>query len=441
MASICPSFDNNLLTGGSSSRFGITVPGNRDFDRAILLKFTQSGDTLWLKKLPILGDVYKLHPIGNGLTWAVCQVLNPNTDPLNNFYFPAVFLLANDSAIVSHNQFPDMNRFELTDSYPTVDGGLMVFGQRSPSFIPGNELDFYAFRLSPAGQLLWSRAYSPGNSFCQGGRIEPMANGRYLVSGSMGSRIVSFEIDPISGADTNIVQWYQTPTNHIFDVPAVRQAPDTLRKVTGTKRIMAPNPSRFYFGNHRRPNQKLWGGEQIGGALAPLQNDDGSCILVYGTNTNDGFISRINQDSSIAWHISSTNNSQIPGRKVFYDCLYFPNQTGILVGYNRQQGQSTNFYIAKFSGMGIPFDPLGVYQPHLVGKDAIAFPNPSSGSFRFQKSFSQGEIHLYDLQGKHLLSQSLKPEKEIDISKLASGMYLYRATLDGRPHAGKILKK
>lgn len=440
--SVCQSSDNQILTGGNLSKYGTYVPGNSLFFRAALLKYTNEGDTLWLKKLPILGSVKNLFLNESGMIWATCQVTNPNTDPLNNFYFPAVMLLANDSSIVVNQQFPDMHHFEVGDSYPTVDGGLIVFGSKQPSTIPGFQMDFYAFKVNALGVLEWSRPYNPGptNNFCQGGHVEPMANGRFLASGSMGSRIVSFEIDPETGNDTNFVQWYQTPSNHIFDVPGVVQAPDSMMKVIGTKRR---TPSLFYFGHHKTSSEKIWGGEQLGGALQPIQNSDGSCILIYGTSATQGFISRVNADSTIAWHISSTNASQIQGRKVFYDCLYTEDQSGILVGYNLPTtgGTSRDFYIAKFSNIGQPFDPTGVKQPHLVKTDALPFPNPTDRYFQFKKEYQKGEVHLFTVEGKRVKSEQLKTKGLIDVSTLPAGTYLYRAVLDGKPHWGKIVKR
>lgn len=444
ISSISNTVDGNLLCGGATSRFGQNIVNVGSFYGSVLIKYNQEGDTFWIKNLKILGDIEALHLTENGLIWAVMQRTEPYPpSPIQMAYFPGLILLSNDSTKLLKLEFPELNFFEVGDSYPTVDGGLIVFGNRSPSFIPSYEQDFYAFKVDALGNLQWSRPYNPGptKSFCQGGHVEPMANGNFLVSGSMGSRIVSFEIDPETGNDTNFVQWYQTPSNHLFDVPGVVQSPDSLAKVIGTKRM---TPNRFYFGNHKSATQKLWGGEQLGGALQPIQNADGSCILIYGTNSFEGLISKVNADSTIAWHISSTNASQIQGRKVFYDCLYFPDQSGILVGYNLPTlgGTGRDFYIAKFSGIGEPFDPTGVKQPQLVKPDAIAFPNPTNTSFRFKKDFQKGEMYLFTITGKRVLSlPKLLQESSVDVSGLAAGTYLYRAVLDGRPHWGKIVKQ
>ena len=434
--------DGQILAGGQTSKFGVNIPGNAGFYRAVLVKYTGNGDTLWLKKLPILGSVKNLFLNENGLIWATCQVTNPNLDPLNNFYFPAVFLLANDSSIVVQKQFPEMHRFEVGDSYPTVDGGLIVFGQRSPSFYPGYEQDFYAFKVDALGQLQWSRPYNPGptNSFCQGSHIEPMANGNFLVSGSMGSRIVSFEIDPETGNDTNFVQWYQTPGNFLLYESGVVQAKDSTYRISS---YTSANTQKFFLGSYKNNTTKLWGGEQLGGCYPPVSNHDGSIILNHSSSQTSSKLSKINSDSSIAWSLN-TNSIQLPGKKLIIDLLYLDDESGVLVGsYNQMfSGRSDDFYIAKFSGIGEPFDPTGVKQPHLVKTDAVPFPNPAQTSFRFKKAFQKGEVYLFTITGKRVFSEPrLLPDTAIDVSGLAAGTYLYRAVLDGRPHWGKIVKK
>jgi hypothetical protein len=114
-----------------------------------------------------------------------------------------------------------------------------------------------------------------------------------------------------------------------------------------------------------------------------------------------------------------------------------------LVGYNLPSfsGTERDFYNAKFSGIGEPFEPTGVKQPHPVKTDAVPFPNPTQTSFRFKKAFQKGEVYLFTITGKRVISEPrLLPDGAIDVSGLAAGTYLYRAVLDGRPHWGKIVK-
>jgi hypothetical protein len=441
--SVCMASDGQILCGGETFAFGINTPTFGALFGSALVKFSINGDSLWIKKMPYLGYIKTLCPTNSGLIWAVFQVKQANPLGGNDaMYFPAVTLLANDSSITIQKAFPEMNTFQLGDSYLTTDGGLILFGTKSPSLIPGYDSDFYAIKIDQVGNLEWSRAINPGttNSFCQGGQVEPIANGNFLVSGSMGSRIVSFEIDPETGLDTNFVQWYQTPSNNLINNSGVNQGPDGSKRVSGTRMV---SPSYFYFGNHISASQKTWGGEQRGGSFPPYINEDGSSILVYGVSINS-YVSKIEADSFVSWKINTATESQIEGKKILTDLHYDLDGTGYLVGSNTPSWSVTgqDFYIAKFSGIGYPFDPTGIRQVHLVKTDAFPFPNPTNQSFRFKKEFQKGEVYLFTIEGKRVLSQpTLLPDVPINVSGLAAGTYLYRAVLDGRPHWGKIVKE
>jgi hypothetical protein len=436
--SVCSSGDGQILAGGETFAYGINVPGNTAFMGSALFKISPEGDSIWIKKMPYLGSIKNLVPTGTGLIWAVFQVTEP-FQPTNNKYYPAVTLLANDSAILINKSFPELNTFELADSYSTLDGGLILFGTKSPSLFPGYTSDFYAMKLSALGNLEWSRAYNPGptNSFCQAGQVEPMANGNFLVSGSMGSWIVSFEIDPVAGTDTNFVQWYQADGNFLIKNGSVRQSINNSRIVTGS---IQNSSSQFYISKYDSAGFRIFGGASLLGSVPPFTNKDGSCIILTAIDVNTRFLSRLNSDSTDYWKVQLVTS--IPGRKFFYDLLYSENDNGYLVGTNTRTGYSDDFYIAKFSGIGTPFDPTGIKQPHLVKNDALPFPNPCLESFRFKKEFQKGEVYLFSLAGKRVLSQqSLHKDQALDVSMLAAGTYLYRAVLDGRPHWGKVLKQ
>ena len=265
---ICQTNDGNFLAGGKSSEFGIVVPGNSGFQGTAIMKFTPEGDSLWIKKLPSLGTVKALHPTGTGFTWAVIEAVQPFL-PGNNFYFPRAILLQNDSIPLLNVSFPQLDYFEISDSYPTLDGGLIIFGSKDPSINPNLQKDFYAFKINALGQEVWSRAYPLGVSgFGTAGQIEPMANGRYFCSGSDGKRLVSFEIFPEDGRDTLFRTWYNSPGNRVFQNPFIRQGPENAGVLSGNYSTGSGN--KFYFGKHDFNSlSKIWGGEQTGG-FGPL---------------------------------------------------------------------------------------------------------------------------------------------------------------------------
>lgn len=437
--SVCESNDGQILAGGLTTKFGYTHPSVGEIYGSALVKISHEGDSIWIKKMPYSGYVKNLCPTFNGLIWAVFQVRQPNPQVGNDLmFFPAVALLANDSSVLIKRSFPELNTFQLGDSYLTADGGLILFGSRSPSFIPGLGSDFYALKVDALGQLQWSRPYNPGptNSFCQGSHVEPMANGNFSVSGSMGRRIVSFEINPETGVESNYIEWFQNPGSHIIYSGAATQSTNLHKIVTGS--IQSPSP-KFYISRYDSAGLKIFGGASLLGSVPPYANNDGSSVLLTATDVNTRYLSRLKSDSTDVWKVQLTTD--IPGRKSFYDMLYSENGTGYIVGSNTRTGRSDDFYIAKFSGIGEPFDPTGVKQPHLVKTDGLPYPNPTNTSFKFKKEFQKGEVYLFSIMGKRVHAEpQLLPNCSIDVSGLAAGTYLYRAVLDGKPHWGKIIK-
>jgi len=199
---------------------------------------------------------------------------------------------------------------------------------------------------------------------------------------------------------------------------------------------------KFYFGkNDFFTGQRIWGGEQTGGFGPFLMNEDGSILANRSVSFSELQINKYGPDSSLIW--SSTSLLSNGYRRALFDMLYLGNDTGIVVGvqYNQTNPTGPFFYIAKFSGVGYPFDPLGIKQPHLVKKDAFPFPNPTTGLFRLKKEYQKGEIHFFALSGKLMKSEMLVTKGMIDISGFPAGTYFYRAILDGRPHTGKIVKE
>lgn len=435
--------DFSYLAGGRSMEYSLTIPGNSDFPRAVLTKINSQGDTTWVKLLPSLGTVKGLHPMENGLIWAVIEAVQPFL-PANNFFFPRAILLANDSIPIVTASFPQLDYFEVGDSYPTNDGGVIIFGSRMPSIVPGFQKDFYALKINALGQEVWSRPYPLGIAgFGTAGQIEPMANGRFFCSGSDGKRLVSFEIFEDDGRDTLFKTWYTSPGNKVLDFPAGVQIPGQEFGFQGTY-ISGGSNYRFFLGKFNSLGIKLWGGEQSGGILPiPLMaNSDSSLIANYGFSASDIRVVRLGKDSSIIWSLNNVNSS-ITGFKQFYGMLYNGDDTGILVGSVTKPTNPVGpyFYVAKFSGVGYPYDPTGLKQPHLVQKDAFPFPNPSAGLLQLKKEYQKGEIHFFTLSGKCMKSETLKTKGLIDISAFPSGTYFYRAILDNKPHTGKIIKQ
>lgn len=440
---VCPGYSGGYIAGGRFPSLEEYYPGIGYFDAPAIIKFSDDGDSIWTKKLPGLGFLNKLHHIGSGLTWAVIEAVQP-FQQANNFYFPRAVLLLNDSIPLINVSFPNLHHFEVHNSYPTIDGGLIIFGSKLPGALPGRQKDFAALKINQAGQLVWSRVYPLGVSgFSTAGDIEPLGNGRYFMSGSDGRRLVSFEVFEDDGRDTLYRVWYDSPGNRVMEAPGLKHTRFNNAIINGIYGV-STNLNMAYFASHdKQTGQKIWGGEHPGGVGPTFSGIDGQFYAQSYPSIpvrEKMYFTKFRQDSSVTWQIETSINSN-GFRRGISSVLFLGNDSGIIAGVSLNVNIFAFWYIAKITGMGRPFDPTGQKYPHLVKHDALPYPNPTASRFALKKAFGKGEIHLFNLNGRCLLSKTISPGTEIDISHLPSGKYLYRAILDDEPHVGSVVKE
>jgi Leucine-rich repeat (LRR) protein len=68
------------------------------------------------------------------------------------------------------------------------------------------------------------------------------------------------------------------------------------------------------------------------------------------------------------------------------------------------------------------------------------YPNPATAFFTFDlKNISESAmVELFDLQGKKVLEQKLSENKQISVSNLPKGLYMYKINNGGKLYTGKI---
>lgn len=97
-------------------------------------------------------------------------------------------------------------------------------------------------------------------------------------------------------------------------------------------------------------------------------------------------------------------------------------------------------------GYGIP-DFYQVYQNLSIkipdNSTVTLYPNPVSDRlyFRTNAPTEKGHISLYDISGKCVLEEFLDTAFPIDLTHIASGLYVYRVVLDNGTTTGKLIKK
>ncbi len=430
-------YDSHFILGGESGRWRGHI-GATTIQGACVAKIDSFGDTVWVRPLGQLGKVFKI--IRSPIPGQFFAVLNYY---LGNFNPKTMIMAIDDNGnILNQISLPPSNQEQLAFTAIYHNNHIFLAGRQYPGNAPNSFYEMWAAKIEPnTGTVVWSRTYNLNHPVCVANSIEPTPYGTYMLGGYQGSRIVNIEITT-NGVMIDNQMLYQNQNNIVFESGAVGQIGRTHFVANGNFRFN--NQARSYFGVHSRPgNQRRWGGESLGYGTKPLINADSTIIYQVGTAQVDNvFIGRLDLDSNYFWRIS-TNNSTIQGIRGFYDIIYNEDETGILLGSIRKTTVpvGTSFYMAKFTGIGRPFDPTGVHHPHLTEKQGGIYPNPVKDFFRFRKQYQKGEVIFYQTSGKEVYRCSPTNNQPISLAHLRSGVYIYRCQLDGKPYHGKLVKE
>jgi hypothetical protein len=88
-------------------------------------------------------------------------------------------------------------------------------------------------------------------------------------------------------------------------------------------------------------------------------------------------------------------------------------------------GLSANNYVAKFSGINYAINcATSSINKLLSGNELNIYPNPSNGNFIIEPSSATKQtMQVYDVNGKLVLSQTIKGKTSIDCTPLNEGVY------------------
>jgi hypothetical protein len=76
-----------------------------------------------------------------------------------------------------------------------------------------------------------------------------------------------------------------------------------------------------------------------------------------------------------------------------------------------------------------------------TGQSAMIFPNPASDFIKINLGSESGNFELFDLQGRHVLSQELTDKTPVSIENLNNGVYFYRINSSDGLFIGKLIIK
>lgn len=108
-----------------------------------------------------------------------------------------------------------------------------------------------------------------------------------------------------------------------------------------------------------------------------------------------------------------------------------------LVEVMTQSDTALSYFDLSSGNPGVPGrspdeeNPFGIY----------VYPNPTQGPFTVNSAIpAKITVSVFDLQGRCVHTETVSSGDVLDISKLATGTYLYRASVYGEVKSGKILK-
>jgi len=204
---------------------------------------------------------------------------------------------------------------------------------------------------------------------------------------------------------------------------------------------MVGSDARNYLSlRNQTGNQRIWGGETLGGIGKPFINTDGSFIFEIGGPLS--YFRKLNSDSSLAWQhpLDGTFGSLGSG---FKQLIYLTDSSAIGVGsVFFLTSQSHDFYFCRITNVGVPYDPTIIIstQPKIKGVDLIPYPNPTESSLVFKGLKEEGQLYLFNLKGQVVKQMEIKPYQRVYLNDLPAGLYPYRVQTKKGHHVGRVVR-
>jgi len=311
------------------------------------------------------------------------------------------------------------------------DSSVIITGNKRQN----NRNGMFFQRVNPDYTLGEFKIYQPNNKSTEGNNIEELPNGRIMISGPFSNRLGSVEVNKDGTGDSSWV-WQSDTTSNFYQTGAfVGQAKDKgfLGRVDGLFRWYDSLRHKFLS---IRPAYSV---------RVTHTHTDGS--FVYN-RTDGGVVSQLikrNYDSTIVWNFNiATASTAVPyPYKKINSVIYNEDQSAIFAGtVGVDTAYMSDPYLIKIANVGTPVTSLIKPKKGILANESLApWPNPSSSTVYLKQHFNRAEIHLYNMAGKEMGQYHLQFAQPIDVSGYESGIYLYRAVVDGKAFSGKIIKR
>jgi hypothetical protein len=429
----------DIYAGGHTER---NIPGSpwTVYHTGFLMKLTPTGDTLFTKEVGY-GSIFSMVVDYEGNIR-----INLFSESINPYYDKLLILLkmTSDGFIFQRDTIqPVPNGMYPLASIISNDNSLIVVGQ-TPRLGAPSQLSMFFQRVQSDGTIDSWIELNPGHPNCVANRVEQLPNGHYLVSGYVGSRIASFELNE-DGSNPEFKQWYQTPDFSNLNGGYVSQA-------VGKKNVIAGQGSPCRIGLYDSLQQKIWMKSDTGILIAPQAMTDGSLMFGYSYRPQSPtkYFQRMAADSSTIWKMSfgdSLIDRGYPGSVKMNAFTSFPDGSAVLAGIYRWDGAGTTNtkedpFFLRIANVGTPVTSLTKPKRGTLSNETLApWPNPSGGTLYLKQHFDKAEVHFYTVSGREVQTDTVRFGQPINISSFAPGLYLYRAVIDGKPFSGKVVRQ
>jgi hypothetical protein len=432
--SIAKDTEGNMYVGGSTDRNRPPQPSNV-YNNGFVMKLDEQGDTLYTRELGY-GTVFSL--VVDPFEIVRINFFAESENPYFNWMLILIKMTQEGFLFQRDTIYPYPNGMFPNATIIGKDSSLIIVGNFPRTGTPSQSSMFF-LRMQKDGNIDPVLELNPGHPLCVANRVEQLPNGHYLVSGYVGSRIASYELNE-DGSNPVFKQWYQTPDLSNMNTGFVGRVGDKNWFLGG-------DGGPCIVANYDSLSNKKWMHKEIGVLYPPQGMTDGG--VVYGFNPNfppyNVFYKRA-PDSTTTWYMNIDDSLQtrgIIGSIEVKAYSYFEDQTAVIAG-TIYQGSSINQrdpFFMRIANVGTPVTSLTKPKRGTLSNETLApWPNPSGGTLYLKQHFDKAEVHFYTVSGREVQTDTVRFGQPIDISSFAPGLYLYRAVIDGKPFSGKVFK-
>ena len=436
--SIAKDTSGYMYIGGYTQRNSYTSYSGMQFPKAIITKLYPNGDTVFMKDLGIAGTVVSLVVDPFGMVRA--NVRQDHTNAQLQYHTYYVWMTENGSIFKMDSI---QNAFSARSCILAKDSSIIIAGLMFSPVNPGYRSMMFQritkdWIIEPVIEL------NPGHPNCRADRVEQLPNGHYLVSGTVGSRIASYELNE-DGTNPVYKQWYQSPNFNNFNSAVVGQGSDK-------RSIIGGYGSPSVVGLYDSLQNKIWLKKDTGVQVSPQAMVDGSVLVGYSYKPTPPtkYFQRMATDSSTIWKISFGDSliaRGYPGSVNINAFASFPDESAVFAGTYRWDGVGTTNtkndpIFLKIANVGTPVTSLSKPKRGTLSNETLApWPNPTGGTLYLKQHFDKAEVHFYTVGGKEMGSYAIRFGQPIDVSSFPQGLYFYRAVIDGKAYSGRVLRR